>query len=261
MTGFEGASASELSLLAEALRDGRVSMPITRFALQKHAPLIPSAVAATVRRLSKEGISPQHLALLLDQAAHAAEARLSAARDIEFVWTGIEGDNAHVRDTAVVVEQLFATAERSVVVSTFALYQGVRLFEALAKRMSERPSLSVRLFLHVERDEHDTRHDSEVLRDFAANFARQWPWGTKPAVYYDPRCLSTNHHERANWHAKCVLVDDQRAFVTSANLTEWAQHRDVEAGVLVHSAAFASQVRQQFDSLIASSQVRRVPGV
>jgi hypothetical protein len=261
VTPFEGVSASVLRRLSEVLRDGRVSVPVSTFALDRHAPELPQSAAGVIKRLSAEGIAAQHLAMLIDQAAVAAETRLAAARDIELVWTGLEGNHAHVRDTAVVVEQLFATVERSVLVSTFALHQGARVFEALATRMTERPGLSVRVFLHVGRGERDTRHESELLREFAARVARQWPWTPKPEVYYDPRSLAIDADTRANWHAKCVVVDDERAFVTSANFTEWAQHRNVEAGVLVHNAAFARQVRQQFDSLVSSAQVRRIPGL
>jgi hypothetical protein len=261
VTLFEGASANSLRRLAEALRDGRVTVPLTAFALERHAPGLPAGVSDGVVRLAAEGMAAPHLALLLEQAAQAAEARLALARDIEFVWTGLEGANAHVRDTAVVVEQLFANAQRSVLVSTYAVQQGSRVFEALSTRMTERPGLAVRLFVHVERGERDTRHDSELLREFAVRFARQWPWPAKPEVYYDPRGLAMDKDARANWHAKCVVVDDEHAFVTSANFTEWAQQRNVEAGVLVHRTAFARDVRQQFDSLVASSQVRRVPGL
>lgn len=261
MKPFEGVSAGVLRRLSEALRDGRVVTPLSDFSLRRIAIEIPQQMADVIIRLSTEGIAAPHLALLLDQAAQAAETRLAAARDIEFVWTGLEGHHAHVRDTAVVVEQLFATAERSVLVSSFALHQGARVFEALATRISERPGLSVRVFLHVGRGERDTRHDSELLREFATRFARQWPWTPKPEVYYDPRSLSMDDDARANWHAKCVVVDDEHAFVTSANFTEWAQHRNVEAGVLVHNAAFARDVRRQFDALVESSQVRRVPGL
>ena len=261
MTPFEDVSAHVLRQLSESLRDGRVTMPLSTFALERFAPDLAPPAADELMRLFTEGIAASHLALLLDQAAQAAETKLAAARDIEFVWTGLEGHHAHVRDTAVVVAQLFATAERSVLVSTFALQQGARVFEALATRMRERPGLGVRVFLHVGRGERDTRHDSEVLREFANRFVRQWPWAPKPDVYYDPRSLAMDDGARANWHAKCVVVDDERAFVTSANFTEWAQQRNVEAGVLVHRPAFARDVRQQFDSLVASSQVRRVPGL
>lgn len=45
-------------------------------------------------------------------------------------------------------------------------------------------------------------------------------------------------------------------------LGEWfRRRRNVEAGVLLHNAAFARENRHQFDSLVTSSQVRRVPGL
>ena len=65
------------------------------------------------------------------------------------------------------------------------------------------------------------------------NFRDQWPWPSRarPEVFYDPRTLSIDQNQRATWHAKCVLVDDELALVTSANFTEWAHQRNVEAGV------------------------------
>ena len=48
--------------------------------------------------------------------------------------------------------------------------------------------------------------------------------------------------------------------MTSANFTQWAQERNVEAGVLIRNASFARQLRQQFDSLVQSRAVIEVPG-
>ena len=109
-------------------------------------------------------------------------------------------------------------------------------------------------------EEVEPRDDSELLREFAADFGAQWPWPKRPEVYYDPRTISANQAQRATWHAKCVLVDDDLAFVTSANFTEWAQQRNVEAGVLLRNRHFAGQLRQQFEGLIQSKQVHRWPG-
>jgi len=58
-----------------------------------------------------------------------------------------------------------------------------------------------------------------------------------------------------------VVVDDELAFVTSANFTEWAQERNAEAGVLIRSRHFNAQLRQQFESLLRAGLVQRVPGV
>ena len=72
--------------------------------------------------------------------------------------------------------------------------------------------------------------------------------------------LAPAHMSLLQWHAKCVIADDDLAFVTSANFTEWAQQRNVEAGVLIRDRHFAGQLRQQFDGLVQSRQVHRLPG-
>ena len=79
-----------------------------------------------------------------------------------------------------------------------------------------------------------------------------------PEVYYDPRSLQAVGEESACLHAKCVVVDDARAFVTSANLTEAAQGRNIEAGVLLEDPLFARALRKQFESLVDRGYVRRL---
>jgi len=56
-------------------------------------------------------------------------------------------------------------------------------------------------------------------------------------------------------------VDDEVAFVTSANFTEAAQERNIEVGVLVEDADFTRALRQQFDSLVESKALARTPGM
>jgi phosphatidylserine/phosphatidylglycerophosphate/cardiolipin synthase-like enzyme len=204
-------------------------------------------------------MTSEHLALLLDTCAERAELDASLVR-ADLVWTGPESPGAHCRDTAIVLEELFAQAERDIFISTFVVHQGADVFRALARRMEEVPDLRVRLFLHVGRPQGDTTLEGLLLREAAEKLRSEWPGLRHPEVYYDPRGLSDNGADRATWHAKCVVVDDKRAFVTSANFTEWAQQRNVEAGVLVTGPAFARQVRQQFDGLIDARVVKRLAG-
>jgi phosphatidylserine/phosphatidylglycerophosphate/cardiolipin synthase-like enzyme len=79
-------------------------------------------------------------------------------------------------------------------------------------------------------------------------------------LYYDPRSLDVDMNRRATWHAKVIVVDDEVSFVTSANFTEWAHQRNVEAGALIRSTDFARQLRQQFDNLVQARVVLEVPG-
>jgi len=145
-------------------------------------------------------------------------------------------------------------------VSSYVVQKGTVVFRSLAERMVARPDLQVQLFLHIGRDWRDTRDESELLREFSAELLTQWPGPRPPEVFYDPRTLSADAAIRAAWHAKCVIADDDHAFITSANFTEWAQQRNVEAGVLIHDRGLTGQLRQQFDGLVQSRQVRRLPG-
>jgi len=258
-----GESAGTLRRLADVLASGRLSTPLSAFSLKRAAPC-SNEFAAEVLRLSDEGMSPPHLSMLLNAAAEAAEAR-AGQTSAELVWTGPELPGVSSRDTSVVVRELWAQADRDVIVSTFVV-QGIEtVFQPLAERMADHPDLRVRLFLHIGRTPRDTALDSELLREFANNFTKRWPTprpgSGRPEVYYDPRGLSTDPATRATWHAKCVVVDDELSFVTSANFTEWAQDRNVEAGVLVRSRSFNAQLRQQFDSLVRAKLVLRLPGV
>jgi phosphatidylserine/phosphatidylglycerophosphate/cardiolipin synthase-like enzyme len=153
-------------------------------------------------------------------------------------------------------------AEESVIVVGFVVYQGKEIFKALADRMLVRAGLSVKLFLNVARGRNDTSLDSEILQRFSANFkAKQWPGSRLPEVYYDPRALNANQTKRASLHAKCIIVDKRIAFISSANLTEAAQVRNIEAGVLVRSSALASQLARNFESLVEVGVLRPVPGL
>ena len=256
---LDGVSADTLRTLAAALRNGQLKKPLTAFKLSTVCRC-PAALVADLQQLSDEGISSAHLALLLETSAEVAEARLVQTAATELVWTGPESMVSHSRDTAVVIGELFGSAVRSVLVSTFAIQQGQQVFAPLAARLDLLPELTGRLFVHVGRVWKDTREDSELLREFAHSLASQWPGTRRPEVFYDPRTLSTDPAVRASWHAKCVLVDDEVAFVTSANFTEWAQQRNVEAGVLVRSRHFTRQLRAQFDGLVQAKAVRRLPG-
>ena len=157
------------------------------------------------------------------------------------------------------MRELFASAERSVLVATYAVFQGRQVFEPLAARMEQVPDLKVRMFVNVARPHRDDTPENQILKAFADEFRRDhWPGARLPELYYDPRSLAVGKGPKAALHAKAIVVDDTQAFVTSANFTEAAQERNIEAGVLVESASFAISLRLQFDSLVETGWLRRL---
>jgi phosphatidylserine/phosphatidylglycerophosphate/cardiolipin synthase-like enzyme len=159
-----------------------------------------------------------------------------------------------------VVRELFANAQHSVLVAGYAVYQGRAVFRALADRMQDRPELKVRMFLDVQRGPGDTSMPSEVVKRFAVRFkTREWPEGRLlPQVFYDPRSLDLDAQKRACLHAKCVVVDGEAVFVSSANFTEAAQERNIEMGLLVRSRWLADQLTDHFDTLLDAGLLQEV---
>lgn len=261
---FHGATGAQLSALARDLASGRVVAPCSaaQLASRGHGAL-PAEAAEALARYAGAGATGALLAMMLDAVVAERDDARERAPVPELVWSGPEAGLQASRDTAVVLRGLFTEAERSVLVAGFVVYEGRAIFEALAARMDAAPGLSVRFFLNVARPWGDTAtSDAELLRAFAEDFrGRQWPGQRLPEVFYDRRSLSVERGPRAALHAKCVVVDDARALVTSANFTEAAQERNIEAGVLVHDAGFARALRSQFEALVSAGDLRRVPGL
>ena len=59
-------------------------------------------------------------------------------------------------------------------------------------------------------------------------------------------------------HAKCIAVDDQEVFVSSANFTEAAQERNIEVGLLVRSVVLSERLTRFFEALVDSHYFLRV---
>jgi phosphatidylserine/phosphatidylglycerophosphate/cardiolipin synthase-like enzyme len=252
---FESLTCADLRALAGAARSGRLTPPYSLVALGRLLdPAVAGQALADLQALALPGESlGPALALLADEREAAAHER----SDAELVWTGPELPGAQSRDTLVVVRELFSSAESSVLVSGFAVRQGTTVFEPLARRMAEVPSLKVRLLLNIARPQGSRDGEMDIVRDFVARFReKDWPNTHPPEIYYDPRALAVDFRDRAVLHAKCIVVDDRRAFVTSANLTTAAQERNVEAGLLVNDQGIARRLRTQFDGLVTAGVFR-----
>lgn len=247
--------------LSVALEAGRLAPPYTALSVRPYVGVAQApAVAEALSGLDARAMSPTQIAIALDLADDSQASSLTTT----LVWSGPEVGGMTSRDTSVVVRELFEHAERSVLVAGFAVYQGRSVFETLAARHDERPELSVRMFLNVERRRTDTTSAAQLLKEFAKRFLdQQWPGARPPEVYYDPRSLELHETgvKRAALHAKCVVVDGRVAYVGSANFTEAAQERNIEAGALVEDEVFARGLVAHFEALVTAGVLKRVPGV
>jgi PLD-like domain len=253
-------SPSELRAIASALRMGSAVPPYSSLALAQllsHASA--QAAATSLQEMADAGTPPAGVAHSLDLLAAAIAERPRLAELIDVVTTGPELSGTANRDTGVVVSDLFRKAHQSVIVAGYAVYQGHKVFQALAERMAQRPELKVRLYLDISRKPGDTTISTQLVKRFCRQFEEtQWPAGKPvPEIYYDPRAVELDRKKAAILHAKCVVIDGESVFVSSANFTEAAQQKNIEIGLLLKSEAVAERITRFLDSLVGASRLVR----
>ncbi|MEO0373173.1 MAG: DISARM system phospholipase D-like protein DrmC [Cyanobacteria bacterium P01_A01_bin.17] len=259
-------SRPALLSLAKAFETGRIQLPCLLSSVIAHVPdALASVVSSEFNRLHSMGMGTQLMAHTLYLLAEERELAQQRHDGVALVWTGDELPGSESRDTYVVVQELFATAKSSVLISSYALDKGAKsraLFEVLAERMDENPSLQVRMFLNIKRPHKDTTPEPVLLRQFVESFRNQlWPGQRLPEVFHDPRALAITPGPKACLHAKCVVIDEERLLVTSANFTEAAHQRNIEAGALIADPVAARALRFQFETLVNKGVLLRVPGL
>jgi phosphatidylserine/phosphatidylglycerophosphate/cardiolipin synthase-like enzyme len=251
-----------LEALADALDRGRLTAPFHPATVARLVGLdAAKSVCASLDGLLAKGVALAALGLMLRAVAHERRALTIQRRRVELVWTGPSGASHGARDTAVVVRDLFNRAAKSVLVVSYALdapEKARELLAPLAEAMDRAPELTVRFCVNVPRRWGDTRSSATLVAEYGQSFAAErWPGKRMPVVYYDPRSVEAGS-ARACLHAKFVVIDGQRAFITSANFTEAAHERNIEAGVLLEDDIFAGMLTSRVDALIGAGILERL---
>ncbi|MBT9555933.1 MAG: hypothetical protein IV100_07890 [Myxococcales bacterium] len=233
-----------------------VSLDALELELDRYvAPELMAAAVELLTALRARGFTAETASGCLSFLA--AQARDHEAARPRLVWS--QFDTFSMLDTAQACRDLFAAAQSSVLLSTYNAgesREGNPVLRPLAERMTALPSLRVLLILGAPHSDAMTV-DASMARIEDVLWDRIWPWNPRPDVYIGP---ARPEDARMHLHAKCVVVDDSRALVTSANLSWSAQERNVEAGVLVSEPELAYGLRLQFERLISRGVVRRARG-
>lgn len=255
-------TTEDLRQLAGALRSGWVAPPFTSLMLRNCVPdALAGSVASDLQTATEAGLPPTQLAEFLQLLVSDRVQRARAEGLIDLVWTGPDMPGIVNRDTRVVVREMFRSASQSVLLAGYAVYQGQVIFKTLAERMDQNPQLRVQMFLDVQRSIHDASSPAELVSRFAERFiSHEWPGTRLPLLYYDPRSVEMDSSRRACLHAKCVLIDLEQAFVSSANFTEAAQQRNIEVGVLIRSRSFTTRLVEHFEALASAGLLKPMPG-
>ena len=87
----------------------------------------------------------------------------------------------------------------------------------------------------------------------------QWPKSCRVLeIYHDPHGVAVDRTAAAALHAKCIVVDQQEVFVSSANFAGAGQHRNIEVGLLLTCPIIAERITGFFNRLVDDARLERV---
>lgn len=250
------ATPADLLSLADAVAGGRVPLSAPAGTVQLAG--FDGRAAAFLEGLGAKEPRVVEWALrrLADERRRADDRHANVAR---LVWSGAVQGAAGFRDTRAVLESLFGRAERHVLLSTFVIYAGRSVFAPLFQRLMQRPEIEVEMYVNLPSKSGSAEDEGRDVGDYLDLFRREhWVEDVPlPSLYFDPESRRLGA-TRTSLHAKCVVVDDRWAFVTSANFTEAAQERNIEVGVLLEHPRLAAALVGRFHALRDAGRLRRM---
>lgn len=243
-------ATSDLESLLRKLERGTIPFPLSGSILESSG--FPSELASAFTGLDANAACAV-IRAVLEERAHARTVGL------ELAWTGPEAKGAIARETAAIVRELFDQAEKSVLIGGFRFDHGKKLLRPLADAMAR--GVEVLIVIDIPGNAPaKAAATSFATAKIDAFFRDNWPSEEhRPDVYYDPR-TAYRTDDWASMHAKCVVVDERRSFITSANFTNRGQTRNIELGVVIDDEAFAKSVVRQWQTLIAAALLHRYDG-
>ena len=251
-------SEPALVALATAVEAGWLIGSSPRPAFSSIAGDLGGEVADWLLDLESRAFTGRQVACLLQNVIAGRQREQVMVPDL--VLSGPDVAGVPTADTYTVVQNLFQEAQEEVVLAGYAFYNGRMLFERLAEQQRLRPQLKILFHVDLPRKHNDTASSDSIILQFAEEFKkRHWPWDRFPEVYFDPRALSTDSKVRASLHAKIVVVDRKKLFLTSANFTEAAHQKNIEMGLLCAVPYLAERVASYLEGLRRSGQLLRLP--
>ena len=162
--------------------------------------------------------------------------------EMQLVWSGPLPEGIPIRDTEQVIIDLIDNAEKSLFISSFAVYKAKHVLKKLSDAIER--GIEVSLLLETPESSHfkikidPLKTLPKMILDHANILI--WPFQKR---------IRNGENNGGSLHAKFIIQDESRLFISSANLTESAFERNIELGVLISNQAVVRKLKQHIKNL------------
>jgi len=171
--------------------------------------------------------------------------------EVSLVWSGPNLLGVHMRMTLQVVLEMIDQASENLFISSFSFYKIGAFIVALERAIAR--GVDVSLLLETPQSSH-YKITHNPMGDFSDEFK------TKASFYiwpYKNRKIEGDD-QTGSLHAKFILQDNQRLFITSANLTQYAMDRNIELGVIIEDQDVVEKFFHNLEMLVAKNIITRI---
>lgn len=262
LTSLNSLTEFQIGALASALEDGRLSSGLSLPAISEICgSKYADSVFEELTRLLGSGFTLKQAAVVVQAAHDGRAAEPDSSKVFSLVLTGPHIDNAETAATEATFDVMVEQFKKRLVIVGFSLHDGAKIFKRLAERMNAEPDLQVIFCFNIVRKYGDTTVSEELVEKFICDFkSKNWPKSATrcPDVYHFPTSLTIGS-TTTSLHAKCYIVDQEMALVTSANISNAAQRRNMEAGVLIRHPLMVNRLFNYFMGAIDKGVLVRLP--
>ncbi len=189
------------------------------------------------------GYAPQSVALSLVAAVNATEEEKNKTI-LSLVWTGPSSEKIPLRRTEQVLAQLIRDARSHLLLVSFAVYKAEEIMQALENAV--RRDVKVTFIIETP-----SSGNKKISFDPFRNFSKLLQENVEFYIWSPEKRLLSDDGKHGSLHAKVAISDSGTAFITSANLTDYAMNLNMEMGTLIVSKDVSRQVEEHFFELIA----------
>jgi phosphatidylserine/phosphatidylglycerophosphate/cardiolipin synthase-like enzyme len=183
--------------------------------------------------------------------ASLATFRTLSMPPVELIWTGPEDLTTTLRRTDQALLELIQGANEHLLIVSFAVYKARPIIEALEAAILRNVKVIVCLEdldgCHGKLSFSGLNAFSESVFKLASFYT--WPIENRP---------HTVDGKFGSLHSKIVVADQEKVFISSANLTDYAMDLNIEMGVLLKDRALGEQINNLFNNMILNSVFRKI---
>lgn len=189
------------------------------------------------------------MALALSIRSALTTFQSTTASSLELIWTGPNSISTTMRRTDQALLELINGATTRLLIVSFAVYKAQSIVNAIENAI--RRNVEV-LFVLEDATESQGKISLSGIKAFSDSVFRfasfyTWPIENRPL---------NAEGKYGSLHVKVAVADYKKAFISSANLTDYAMDLNMELGVLIEDEEIGNRIDHLFSDLIINSILR-----